>query len=76
MWTLRGLVSEFHKAVDEWDVVMPVANYVISHRRRQVFGGCSAIEVMTDRHPDSAVKMTVWSGTHMKDTVRGEEADQ
>ena len=74
VWTLHCLVSEFRKAADEWDVVMLVANYAINRRKSQVFGGHNVIEVMTDCSPDSAVKIAVWSGTRLKNTVQGEAA--
>ena len=35
VWTMRGLVSEFKKSTDEWDVVLPVATYSINHRPRR-----------------------------------------
>ena len=72
-WTHRGMVSEFRKAADEWDVVLPVINYVINHRNCQVLGGRSAVKVMTVRTPDSVVQMAVWIGTLLKDSVQVED---
>ena len=35
-------------------------------------GGRSAIEVLTGRSPDNAVKLAMWSGTRLKDAQRGD----
>ena len=34
-----------------------------------VLGGWSAIEVLTGRKPDSAAKLTMWSGLKMKEAI-------
>ena len=38
-WTLRAMCSEFETSVDEWDLVLPLAEYAINHRRRDILGG-------------------------------------
>ena len=72
LWTIKGLISEFKFAVDEWDVVLPAVNYVINHRKRGVLGGRTAIEVMTGLTPDTALRLALYSGTTLKDAVGGE----
>ena len=53
-------------AADEWDLVLSLIAYCITHRPRPVLGGRSSIELMTVRQPDSAVKLTTWKGVLMK----------
>ena len=42
------------------------------HRKRTVLGGRSAIEVMTGRQPDNAVRMASWTGVRLKYARRGD----
>ena len=35
-------------------------------------GGRSAVEVITGRAPDNAIRMALWSGTRLKDAKRGD----
>ena len=44
----------------------------VCERGRTVLGGRSAIEVMTGQRPDSAVRLTTWSGVLMKEAQRGD----
>ena len=67
VWTLRALCSEMEAAVDEWDFVLPVAEYAINHRRRDILGGRSAIEVMIGQTPRSAVDLIIHSGPNLKE---------
>ena len=71
LWTIRGVLSELRFAADEWDLPLSLVAYIINHRPRVVLGGRSAIEVMTGRKPDSAVKLAAWSGIRMKDAIEG-----
>ena len=59
-------MSEMKLVVDEWDLVLALG-YTITHRPRPLLNGHNIIEVMTDRKPDSAVKLTTWSGALLKD---------
>ena len=71
VWTLRATCSELRFAADEWDLVTTLLAHVINHRPRQVLGNHSAIELMTVKNPDSAVRLAVYSGVKMKDVVTG-----
>ena len=66
-WTLRALCSEFQASVDEWDLVLPLAEYAINHRRRAILGDRSAVEIMTGRQPRTPVDLAVWSGPNLKE---------
>ena len=66
LWTTRSLTSEFRAAVEEWDLLLPLVEFVLNQRDRDTLGGRSAIEVMTGNKPSSPVKLTVWSGVKMK----------
>ena len=68
-WTLRALCSEFQASVDEWDLVLPLAEYAINHRCRQILGDRSAVEVMTGRQPRTPVDLAVWSGPNLKEAT-------
>ena len=67
LWTCRALCSELQIAVDEWDLVMPLAEYAINHRRRDILGDRSAVEIVTGRQPRTAADLTLYSGTKLKD---------
>ena len=45
--------------------VLPLVEYSIMNRMCDVLGGRSAL---TDRTPDTTVKLVVWAGTLLKDT--------
>ena len=68
-WTLRALCSEFQASVDEWDLVLPLAEYAINHRRRPILGDRSAVEIMTGRQPRTPVDLAVWSGPNLKEAT-------
>ena len=72
VWTCRTLLSELKYSWDEWDCVLDLIEYTIMHRQRTVLGGKSAIEVLTGRKPDNAVKFATWTGTRIKDAQRGD----
>ena len=57
LWTLCNTCSEMRLVADEWDLVLSLIAYCITHRPRPVFGGRSSIELMTGRQPDSAVRL-------------------
>ena len=44
----------------------------IMHRRRKTLGGRSSLEVLTGRRPDNDIRLTMWSGTRLKDAKRGD----
>ena len=67
LWTCRALCSELQVAVDEWDLVLPLAEYAINHRRRDILGNRSAVEIITGRQPRTAADLTVYSGVLMRD---------
>ena len=69
LWTCRSLCSELQVAVDEWDAVLPLAEYAINHRRRAILGDRSAVELMTGRAPRNAADLTLYSGPTLKQTV-------
>ena len=69
LWTCRALCSELEIAVDEWDLVMPLAEYAINHRRRDILANRSAVEIVTGREPRTAADLTLYSGTKLKDAV-------
>jgi len=69
LWTLRGICREMRLAVDECDLIATLLAYVVNHRYRQVLGGRSAIEVVTGRAPDNAVRLAIWSGAKLTDVV-------
>ena len=66
LWTCRSLTSEFRASVDEWDLVLPVVELVINARKRDVLGGRSAVEIMTNNQPASTINLAIWSGVKMK----------
>ena len=57
LWTARAFLSELRFAADEWELVLTLVAYTINHRPREVLGNRSAIEVLTGRRPDSAVRL-------------------
>ena len=61
-WTLRALCSEFQASVDEWDLVLPLAEYAVNHHRRAILGDRSAVEVMTGRQPRTPAPNACGSG--------------
>ena len=63
IWTRRTLLSELKYSWDEWDCVLDLIEFAIMQRRRTVLGDKSAIEVLTGRQPDDAVKCAVWADT-------------
>ena len=69
-WTLRAMCSEFETSVDEWDLVLPLAEYAINHRRREILGGRSSVEIMTGRVPRTPTDLAIWSGTKLKDAKK------
>ena len=46
---------------------MPLAEYAINHRRRDILGGRSAVEIVTGRQPRTAADLTLYSVTKLKD---------
>ena len=56
------LVAEAHTAV-------PLAEYAINHRRRDILANRSAVEIVTGREPRTAADLTLYSGTKLKDAV-------
>ena len=72
LWTCRTLLSELKFSADEWDLCLALIEYSIMHRKRTVLGGRSALEVMTGRKPDNAVRMALWTGVRLKDAQRGD----
>ena len=69
MYKRQALCSEFQTSIDEWDLVLPLAEYAINHRRRDILGGRSAVEIMTGRLPRTPVDLICWSGPDMKEAV-------
>lgn len=69
-WTLRAMCSEFETSVDEWDLVLPLAEYAINHRRRDILGGRSSVEIMTGRTPRTPTDLALWSGTKLKEAKK------
>ena len=69
-WTLRAMCSEFETSVDEWDLVLPLAEYAINHRRRDMLGGRSSVEIMIGRAPRTPTDLALWSGTKLKDAKK------
>ena len=69
LFTCRSLCSELQVAVDEWDAVLPLAEYAINHRTRDILGGRSAVEVMTGRAPRTATDLALYSGPTLKEAV-------
>ena len=69
LWTLRALCSEFQTSIDEWDLVLPLAEYAINHRRRAILGGRTAVEIMIGRPPVTAVDLVCYSGPNMKEAI-------
>ena len=72
VWTVRTLLSELKFGIDEWDLILPLIEFSIMHRRRKTLGGRSAFEVLTGRRPDNAIRLAMWSGTRLKDAKRGD----
>ena len=66
-WTLRALCSEFQASVDEWDLVLPLTEHAINHRRLSILGDRSAVEIMTGRQPRTPVDLAAWSGPNLKE---------
>ena len=46
---------------------MPLTEYAINHRRRDILGDRSAVEIVTGRQPHTAADLTLYSGTKMTD---------
>ena len=67
LWTCRSLCSELQIAVDEWDLVLPLAEYSINHRRRDILGDRSAVEIVTGRQPRTAADLTLYSGAKLSE---------
>ena len=64
------MCSEFETSVDEWDLVLPLAEYAINHRRRDMLGGRSSVEIMIGRAPRTPTDLALWSGTKLKDAKK------
>ena len=69
LWTLRALLSELEASIDEWDLVLPLVEYAVNHRRRAILGGRSPVELVNGRQPRTAADLVLWSGVKMKDAV-------
>ena len=69
-WTLRAMCSEFETSVDEWDLVLPLAEYAINHRRRDILGGRRSVEIMTGRTLRTPTDLASWSGTKLKEAKK------
>ena len=70
LWTCKALLSEFQCAVDEWDLVLGLIEYIINHRPRDVFNGKSSIEVATRRRPHNTLDFAMWKGVLLKDATK------
>ena len=55
----RALCSELQIAVDEWDLVMPLAENAINNRRRNILGDRSVVEIVTGRQPRTTADLTL-----------------
>ena len=69
LWSCRALLSEFKSAIDEWDLVLPLIEFVVNYRPRDVLGGRSAIEVTTGHRPRNALELVLWKGLLMKNAT-------
>ena len=45
--------------MNEWDLVLSLTEHVTNHRRRQILGDRSAVEIMTGRQPRAPVELTI-----------------
>ena len=72
LWTIRALISEFQCAVDEWDLVLPLAEFDINHRPREALGGRCPMEVTTGRTPRREMDLVVWGGETLEEADRHE----
>ena len=64
------MCSEFETSVDEWDLVLPLTEYAINHRRRELLGDRSSVEIITGRVPLTPTDLVIWSVTKLKDTKK------
>ncbi len=69
LWTLRSLIDEMGLEVTDWDLLVPLVQFVLNHRSLSCLNGRSPIEVMTGRKPRTAVDMAVWNGTKLTDAT-------
>ena len=66
LWTLRALTSEFRLSIDEWDLVLPLVEFTLNAKWRDVLAGRSALEVMNGQKTANPVNLAVWAGVRMK----------
>ena len=69
LWTTRAVLSELGYSATDWTLVLPLINYVLNHREREVLGRRTPIEVMTGRKPIQPTKLVVWDGVLLKDAT-------
>ena len=67
LWTTRALLSELGYPATEWMRVRPLINFVMNHKEREVLGGRTPIEVMTDVAPRTPLHIVMWNGVTLKD---------
>ena len=67
--SIRVLLSEKELMLEEWEDVIPLINFGLSHINRPVLGGRTPLEVMTGRKPRSAVDIVLWCGKYLKDAT-------
>ena len=67
LWTARALLSELGYSATDWDFLLPLIQYILNTRERDVLGGRTPIEVMTGYKPQTALDMVLWKGTLLKD---------
>ena len=69
LWTTRAVISELGYSATDWGLVLPLINYVLNSRERDVLNGHCPIEVMTGRKPVTPTKLVLWEGVLLKDAT-------
>ena len=66
---MRAVLSELGYSATDWSLVLPLVNYIVNHRERDVLNGHTPIQVMTGRAPKTPLELVVWDGVLLKDAT-------
>lgn len=67
LWTMRAVISELGYSATDWVLLLPLVQFVLNHRERDVLKGRTPIEVMTGLAPQAPLELVVWEGVLLKD---------
>ena len=69
LWTMRAVVSELGFSATDWVSLLPLVQFIINHRERDVLKGRTPIEVMTGTAPAAPLDLVMWDGVQLKDAT-------